>query len=319
VGGSALLARLAAGCDRLVVVDPRPPGALEPITPNDAFYVYSAFGTPAFDGEAHEVVLRHEDTELARFDLDLLLGLPDREKEHTLECIGARPYAQDIGNAVWSGLPLTEVLEVLAVEVPATAVGLRLVGVDGYHAGVPIEDLASPIWLVWRMNGDPIPAEHGFPARLLVPGRYGVKNVKWIEEIAFVDVPHLSYWTLQGWSEEAPYQPNTFVVAPVDGEVVSEGDHVTFVGTAFAGLDPIAQVEVSVDGGPYEPAEILYENGPSVWTLWTWDWVAGPPGDHQIQIRCTTASGAVSNDAPLGTMPLDGYNGSMAVGLRVSG
>jgi DMSO/TMAO reductase YedYZ molybdopterin-dependent catalytic subunit len=314
-----LLARLAAGCDRLVVVDPRPASALEPITPNEQFYVFSAFGTPEFDGETHETLVLHEDTEITRFDLDRLLALPDREREHTLQCIGSRPGLMNVGNAVWGGLPLTEVLDTWGIAIPPSAVGLRLVGVDGYHAGLPIEDLASPIWLVWRMNGELLPADHGFPARLLVPGRYGVKNLKWLSEIAFVDVPHVSYWTVRGWSEDAFYKPNTFVVAPLDGEQISEGDHVTFVGTAFAGTDEIDLVEVSVDGGPYEPAALTYSVGSSVWTLWSWDWVAGAPGDHTIQVRCTTASGAQSLDDPLGTSPMDGYNGSMAVGVRVSG
>jgi hypothetical protein len=146
-----------------------------------------------------------------------------------------------------------------------------------------------------------------------------VKNLKWLAEIAFVDVPHVSYWTTRGWSEEAAYRPNTFVAAPVDGEGVSEGDRVTFVGTAFAGTDPIVAVDVTADDGPFEPATITYEQGSSVWTLWSWDWVAGPKGDHTFRVRCTTASGAQSIDEPQGTEPLAGYNGSMSIALRVSG
>jgi hypothetical protein len=291
---------------------------LLPITPNDEFYVYSYSGRPSFDGVAHETLVLHEDTELARFDLAFLESLTAREREHTLQCIGARPRNQDIGNAVWGGLPLTELFDALGVAVPPTAVGLRLVGMDDYHAGVPISDLDSPIWIVWLMNGVPLPPDHGFPARLLVPGRYGVKNLKWIREIAFVDEPHVSYWTDAGWSEEAVYRPNTFVVSPIDGVEARTGELVRFVGTAFAGLDEITAVEVSLDGGPWEPAAIDYQNGPQIWTLWSWEWMASGEGDHTVQVRCTTASGAQSLEEHAGTSSLDGYNGSMTIGVRVS-
>jgi len=318
LGGSALLARLAAGCDRLVVLGPLAPELL-PITPNDEFYVYSYASTPSFEGATHQMLVLHEETELARFDLAFLSTLDAREREHTLECIGARPRNQDIGNAVWGGVPLTEVLDALGVSVPASAVGLRLVGMDDYHAGVPIEDLESPIWIVWLMNGVPLPMDHGFPARLLVPGRYGVKNLKWIREIAFVDEPHVSYWTATGWSEEAVYRPNTFVVSPIDGMEVRSGELVRFVGTAFAGLDEIASVEVRVDGGGWEPVALDYQNGPQVWTLWSWEWMASGEGDHTVQMRCTTVGGEQSVEVTEGTSTLAGYNGSMTIGVRVTG
>ena len=317
LGGSALIAPYVAGCDRLVVLGPLSPELL-PITPNDEFYVYSYAGTPSFDGEAHEMLLVHEDTELARFDLAFLSTLASREREHTLECIGARPRNQDIGNAVWGGVPLTELLDALGVSVPESAVGLRLVGMDDYDAGVAIEDLLSPIWIVWLMNGVPLPVEHGFPARLLVPGRYGVKNLKWIREIAFVDEPHVSYWTAVGWSEEAVYRPNTFVVTPIDGVEAKTGELVRFVGTAFAGLDEIGAVEVRVDGGSWQPATLDYQNGPQVWTLWSWEWMASGEGNHMVQVRCTTVAGEQSVAVAEGTSLLDGYNGSMTIGVRVT-
>ncbi len=318
LGGSALLARFVAGCDRLVVVGPQSPELL-PITPNDEFYVYTYAGTPSFDGSTHEMLVLHEQAELARFDLAFLTTLAAREREHTLECIGARPRNQDIGNAIWGGLPLTEVLDLLGVGVPPSAVGLRLVGMDDYHAGVPIEDLESPIWIVWRMNGVPLPVEHGFPARLLVPGRYGVKNLKWIREIAFVDELHVSYWTSTGWSEGAVYRPNTFVVSPLDGVEARTGEIVRFVGTAFAGLDEITSVDVRVDSGAWQPATLDYQNGQQVWSLWSWEWMASGEGDHTVQVRCTTVEGGQSVLVAEGTSLLDGYNGSMTIGVRVTG
>lgn len=313
LAGTAAFARVLQGCDRLVVIEPRDNPHLDPITPNDQFYTYSFGPKPDLDIQTHQTVIAHEDEELARFDLPFLESLQPMDKEHTLECIGTNPRVQRIGNAVWSGLPLIDVMDALGVAVPASAVGLRLVGADTYHAGIPIEDLTEgPVWLVWRMNGEPLPFLHGAPARLLVPGRYGMKNLKWLTEIAFVDEAHRSYWTTRGWSEPAPYLPNTLIVNPLDGVAVVPSEAVRFVGTAFAGEDPVVAVEVSVDGGAWQPANLDYAPGPAIWALWSWDWTP-QPGSHTVQVRCVTLSGAASVDDPGGTNRLNGYDGSMQI------
>jgi hypothetical protein len=133
------------------------------------------------------------------------------------------------------------------------------------------------------MNGVKLPPEHGYPARLLVPGRYGMKNPKWITSIDFVDKPFTGYWDQSGWSKAAPYQTNALVHVPPGnvpaGALVANG-------TAFAGSDPILSVEVSVDGGAWLPATIDYSPGPDIWTLWHHDMVL-EPGPHRLQARCT--------------------------------
>jgi hypothetical protein len=314
-------ARWLPGCDRLVVLGDADPGALRPITPNDEFYVYQVGGFPELDPEVHQIVVTDDDgadlVELARFDLALLRELPAREREHTLECVGARPTLQHLGNAVWRGLPLVEVFDALGVEVPADAVGMALFGADAYDAGIPIEDLeGAPVWLVWEMNGVPLPFAHGAPARLLVPGRYGMKNLKWPSELRFVREPHASFWTRYGWSEPAPYRPNTFVAGPPDGVEVVPGTEVRVVGTAFAGEDVVERVEFAVDGGAWREASLDYAPGQAgVWVLWSFVWPA-VEGDHTLQVRCTTRSGARSHPDPEGTRPLDGYDGSMQIRIR---
>jgi hypothetical protein len=272
--------------------------------------------------ETHRTVVNHETVVLASFDLAFVEALEAREKEHTLQCIGAGPGNLAISNAIWSGLPLVEIFDALGIEIPDDAVGLRIIGADAnaytgehYHAGLPVTELVEgPVWLVWRMNGEPIPPEHGAPYRLLVPGRYGVKNVKWPIEIAFVDTPHLSFWTPYGWDEEALYQPNALVVSPNDQVEVDAGTRVRFAGTAFAGSDPITTVEVSLDGGPFEEARLDYAGGPDTWVLWSWDWTASR-GEHTLQVRCTSASGARSRPEADGTDPWHGYDGSMQIAV----
>lgn len=319
MAGSTVLARWLAGCDRLVVLGTDDVAALDPITSNDDHYLYSVFGVPDVDPATHRTALLHEDLALGSLDLAFVEALPARDKEHTLQCIGSGPINLAISNAVWSGLPLIEVLEALGIAAPESAVGLRLVGADSnaytgehYHAGLPIEVLADA-WLVWRMNGEPLPLAHGAPYRLLIPGRYGVKNVKWPVEIVFVDTPHLSFWTPYGWDEEAKYLANAFVVSPTDRVEVEGGKRIRFAGTAFAGVDPVASVEISVDGGEWEAATLDYSAGPDIWVLWSWDWVAGPLGEHTVQVRCTTESGARSEPNPEGTDPWHGYDGSMQI------
>ena len=177
MAGSTVLARWLGGCDRLVVLGSDDVKVLDPITSNEDHYVYSVFGVPDVDPATHQTALLHEDLALGTLDLAFLESLPARDKEHTLQCIGSGPINLAISNAVWSGLPLIEVLDALGIAVPESAVGLRFVGADRnaysgeqYHAGLPIELLAdgplpgrspgdSPLWIVWRMNGEPVPLE----------------------------------------------------------------------------------------------------------------------------------------------------------------
>jgi DMSO/TMAO reductase YedYZ molybdopterin-dependent catalytic subunit len=317
--GAAAAAGLAA-CDTDAPADKRLDalaGPVDPITPNEDFYVTSCCGTPTVDGAAWALSVRDDTGERATIDLAWLESLITRDREHTLECIGGGPFHLAIGNAVWSGLPLAELLEALGVEVPADAVELIFTSADDYTTALPVADLTLPVWLVWRMNGAPLPPEHGYPARLLVPGRYGMKNPKWIVEMAFSTdpEPYLGFWETRGWSNPAPYKPNALIHDPDRAATVPAGP-VRVSGTAFAGSDPVVAVDVRIDGGDWQPAVIDYAPGPDVWTLWHFDWEA-EPGEHAVQARCTTASGAQSLGADV-SAPLEGYDGSMEIAVEVT-
>ena len=318
VGASAAL----ASCDRLDVPEgtdtalPAPGDVWPPITPNDDFYVTSCCGTPEIDRAAWTLAIGDDAKRLGTLDLAALEAMAAREKEHTLECIGATPSFRSIGNAFWSGLPLVEILDALGVTVPASAVEIVFTGADEYETSIPIGDLDKPIWLVWKMNGEPLPDRHGAPARILTPGRYGIKNPKWVTEIRFVTEPFLGFWERLGWSNSAEYRANTFFMSPSASAVLTAGP-VRFLGTAFAGSDPVARVEVSTDGGEHwEDAEITYQNGPDVWTLWAYDWDA-VAGEYEIQVRATTESGKQSSLDPDGAEDWGGYDGSMRIDVSV--
>ncbi len=316
--GATLMVSGAAGCENITLVDEREGETIDPVTSNELFYTYACCGPPAdLTNDNWVCSIQAGTTELAQLDTARLETFEVQEREHTLQCIGGNPSAQLISNAIWGGLPLRDVLDELGVEVPASAVGMRLVGHDDYHAGLPIEVLdAGPIWLVWEMNGEPMPFMHGAPARLLVPGHYGVKNLKWLKEIAFVNVPHVSYWTEFSWDEEAKYNANGFIATPADGITLRPEGSIRFIGTAHAGSDPVELVEIRLDDGPWEPATLDYNPGADRWTLWSWEW-SPDNGDHTIKVRVTTASGAMSSDDPAGTDQFMGYDGSMEIGITV--
>jgi len=282
------------------------PGAYTPITPNEQFYITSCCGNPVVDATTWALSILNRGVEITSVDYLTLRNLPARKKEHTLECISAGSGYLAISNAIWTGLPLVEVFDAIGVRVSAGTIEMVFRSVDGYSASLPVSDLQKPAWLVWLMNGVDLPPEHGYPARLLVPGRYGMKNPKWITSIDFVDQPFTGYWDRQGWSKEAPYQTNTMVHVPRDdvpaGAIVASG-------TAFAGSDPIASVEVSVDGGEWLPATLDYAPGPDIWTLWHHDMVL-EQGPHTIQARCTTQSGSKTSPSADATDYLAGFDGS---------
>ena len=329
-----LLARLAATSAAASLVACAPDGqsspddtgpfansdvVIPPIVPNEEHYITSCCATPEVDGASWQMQLFDAVAEvpvaLGTLTLAGLQALPGRQREHTLMCISAGPNNQRISNAIWTGLPLTEVFATYGVSVPEGTVAIRFDSADGYSTAIPVSDLALPVWLVWQLNGVDIPAEHGFPVRLLVPNRYGMKNPKWITSLTFLRETYLGFWETRGWSDSAEYRPNALIRYPRETDTLVEGP-LTLVGTAYAGSDPVVKVEVSIDGTWVE-ATIDYQNGPDTWALWHFDWEA-TPGAHTLQARCTTESGRMSDVLPEPPFDGAGYGGSMEVGVEIA-
>lgn len=290
---------------------------IPPITANENHYITSCCGTP---DESPGWMLQFVDhgKPMVSFTLAELNALPAKTREHTLECIGTSPYGQAISNAIWTGLPLQELLAAKKAIVP-DAPFIKITALDDFSTGLPASDLAKPLWIVWLMNGAPLPKEHGYPVRMLVPGRYGMKNPKWIKTIEFGDTAYLGFWETKGWSDSAVYKPNTFIKFPVEGTPLAVGK-TRVQGTAYAGSDPVTKVDIRVDTGPWQPAVFDYSKGADIWTLWHFD-VQLPKGTHLIQARCTTASGAQSSEKAAGSNAGDGagYDGSMQILVEVKG
>lgn len=322
----AAMSAAIAACDRVVVevrddgvfVDASGHPYIPEITPNASFYVYNVFSQPEVDPTSWRLRFHDRGAELGTIDQAFLDTLPARDVELTLQCIGASVVSRRIGNAVWTGLPLAEVLAAAGISgPPAGTVEIVLRGADDYHASVPVEDYEdAPIWLVWGMNGEALSPEHGAPARLMIPGRYGIKNLKWITSIGWVDRVHEGYWDRYGWSHTGEYKVCGFIHVPSWHDEVRSP--VTVLGSAFAGRDPIVSVELTDDGGKtWMPCTLDYNPGADRWTLWSFVWRPRQKGDQEIQVRATTAGGQVTVMDPGGSNGLNGYDGGQLLPLVV--
>jgi len=326
--GGTLLGAAAAGvalpaCDTLSIPPPTDPGPISGITPQSGFYVQSCCGTPDVDPDTFvmECINAGTGDVLGSIDKAFVEAIASPQmKEHTLQCIGSGPRFLFVSNAVWTGLPLIDVLDLAGITVPADAVEIVFFAADGYDTSIPISDLDTPMWLVWRMNDEPLSATHGAPFRFLVPGRYGTKNPKWVERLEFSPIPHTGYWERQGWSNEATYRPNALTLSPSAYAVVGAGGAVRVQGSAFAGPDPVTRVEwTDDDGATWQDAEITYvSENPHTWRLWSLEFTPGGPGDYFIRTRVTTESGAMSEDSADGTDRFGGFNGGMEIRLVVT-
>ena len=325
--GGAGAVGLLAGCDSLEL----PPVTLGETWPavsaNEDFYVQSASGTPELDPSSLVLQILDRGQPVGTLTLDAVQALTPREREHTLQCIGSNPRVLYIDNALWSGLPFREVLEELGIPVPEGALELVFRCSDDYHTSIPASDLDGlspetgsdePLWLVWRMNGEPLALAHGAPFRFLTPGRYGTKNPKWPISLDFSDEPHTGFWEGRGWSNEATYRTNSLVLGPPTMSVVGEGA-VRVLGSAFAGPRDIDRVEVTVDGGAtWTEAEIDYQPGGHVWTLWSYEWILEGPGIYELQVRAWDVDGGATSLDPDGTDQRSGFDGGMVLELTVT-
>jgi DMSO/TMAO reductase YedYZ molybdopterin-dependent catalytic subunit len=210
------------------------------------------------------------------------------EQYATLECI-SNPVGGDlIGNARWKGVRLRTVLEQAGVQPTVRDVVLR--AADDYSDSIPLDRaLRDGTLLVYEMNDAPLTPTHGFPVRLLVPGIYGMKNVKWITRIELVDYDYKGYWQQRGWDDRAEYKTMSRIDTP-HGSASRAG--ATIAGIAFAGDRGISQVEVSTDGGAtWAPAEIKAPLSPYSWVLWQHRWTPSRAGKVDVQVRATDGRG----------------------------
>lgn len=262
------------------------------ITPTGELYVQSYSRVPQVDPQAWRLQIHGLVERPTELSLDDVHAFPKIEAVRTLECIGNPVGGPLIGNVAWAGFEAAGLWEQVGIK--PEALRARFSAEDEYSTSVELKWITQPgVVMVYEMNGAPLPPEHGFPLRILMPGLYGQKMPKWIREIEFIDEPHHGYWETRGWSDVASVQTNSILRQPQSLERVSSG-RVPVFGVAFAGLRRITAVEVRVDEGEWLPAELLQDPSSLVWTQWSINWEADA-GSHRLAVRATDEDGFVQS------------------------
>jgi hypothetical protein len=224
--------------------------------------------------------------------LEEIRALPRVESMRTLECIGNPVGGSLIGNVVWGGVEAAGLWEQVGIRPQARRA--KFEAEDDYATSVDLTWVTQPgVLLVYEMNDEPLPPEHGWPLRILMPGLYGQKMPKWIRDIEFIDYDHRGYWEQRGWSDVASVQTNSIIQQPRGLEQAPPGS-IPVWGVAFAGLRRITRVEVRVDDGEWRSAELLQDQSPLVWTQWSFDWPADG-GRHKVSVRAADETGFVQS------------------------
>ncbi|MBE7701754.1 molybdopterin-dependent oxidoreductase [Oerskovia sp. Sa1BUA8] len=298
------------------------PGITPYVTPNDDFYrIDTALRVPEVnpdDWRLRVVGLVEEEVELTFAEL---LALPLVEHATTLTCVSNEVGGNLVGNAVWLGYPLRDLLARARPHADADMVLSR--SADGWTASTPLDVLTDPgreSLLAVGMNGEPLPLAHGFPVRMVVPGLYGyVSATKWVVELKvtrFAD--DVAYWSTRGWSERGPIKTSSRIDVPRAGATVSPGaaGDVVVAGVAWSQHTGVAGVEVRVDEGEWEQAELAATVSADTWRQWTWTWASPAAGSHRLAVRATDTDGTVQTSTEAPPAP-DGSSGWDAIEVRV--
>ena len=258
------------------------------ITPQSEFYSISK-NLEAFDPKLSEAKWSLKVTGLVKnprsYTLTELKAQPQTNLEATMLCISNAVGGGLIGNAIWNGSSLRRLLEGVGIDPKARFVNWR--AADGYIESLPLAAaLEDGVLLVHGWNGQPLSQKHGFPLRVLIPGRLGMKQPRWITEIELSDKPAVGYWVERGWSKDAFVQTMSRIDTPSESAVnLIAADLKEVNGIAFAGERTITKVEVTVDGGAnWLEAELLPRRSKHAWQIWRVAWQP-QTGSHQLAVR----------------------------------
>lgn len=311
--GDQVVGRRGGGAQRSYAGVPTPE-----ITPTQDFYVVSKnLFDPRVDAGRWRLRVGGP---AARGELELkvddLPQLPAQEQFVTMQCISNEVGGDLISSALWTGFPLRTLLE--SVEPLPSAKFVAFRSWDDYTESLPLDfALREQVMLAYGMNGEPLSFKHGFPLRLLAPGKYGIKHPKWITDIALLEDEVFGYWQVRGWTQDARMKTSARIDVPAPGQSVEEG-LVRIYGIAFSGDRGIQRVEVSTDRGDrWNEAVLRPPLSPFTWALWHYDTTVVPDnGRFNVLARATDGSGETQTPFPAPPAP-DGADGWPAVSVRV--
>jgi DMSO/TMAO reductase YedYZ molybdopterin-dependent catalytic subunit len=262
------------------------------LVPSDRFYrIDTALLVPQVDARSWRLSVDGLVEQPFEITFDELLAMSTVEEAVTLSCVSNEVGGSLVGNARWQGVPLRQLLDRAGVQPGATQVVGK--SVDGFTAGFPTEAAydGRVALVAVGMNGEPLPVNHGFPARLVVAGLYGyVSATKWLREIRLTRLEDFDgYWIPRGWAKQAPVKTQSRIDVPRAGNAIPPG-RTAVAGVAWAPTRGIARVEVQIDDGPWEQARLGDVVSKNTWVQWLYEWDA-PPGRHTITVRATDGTG----------------------------
>jgi DMSO/TMAO reductase YedYZ molybdopterin-dependent catalytic subunit len=300
LGGLGLLAGMTGGCDSVGSVFGRmfamPPRDTLYFTPNDKFYVVNYMDSPFnvsrdLNQEQWRLSIKGDVKRPMTLGWRDVLNRESFDQVSTLMCIDTLPGGDSLGNAMWRGISLKKLLQDAgADEEMARDVIFR--AADGYDDSIPFtRAMQDDVMLAYLMNGEKLPKEHGFPLRLIVPGLYGIKNVKWIIEIEVYAGDYKGYWQRKGWTDDGTIKIFSRIDSPGHYQALQGPEH-TFRGIAFGGPNSISTVELSFDAGKtWHEAEIEPPLSPYSWVIWSYHWRPPKSGKFQVVVRATDTKG----------------------------
>lgn len=286
------------------------------ITPNGEFYrIDTVLSFPRANRNSWAVEIKGMvDTPLT-FTYDQLQALPQVERVVTLCCVSNEVGDEYVGNAIWRGVLLADLFAQAGVQAGAQQVFST--SLDGWTCGFPVELALDgrDAMIALGMNGTTLPLEHGWPARLVVPGLYGyVSATKWLSTIELTTWDREGYWIPRGWARLGPVKTQSRIDVPRGGSSIPAGTQ-KIAGIAFAQHTGIAKVEVRINDGDWQEARLGSEVTDDAWRQWVLDWQA-PAGKHRIAVRATDKSGYTQTDERAPVAP-DGATGHHTVGVTV--
>ena len=294
------------------------PGLSSFITPNDSFYrVDTALLLPQVDPATWQLRIHGMVQRELTITFAELLKRPLIEDYVTLTCVSDPVSGPYVGNAKWLGASLAALIR--QARPLAGASQLLCTSVDGFTSGTPLEVVLDgrDALLAVAMNGTALPVEHGFPARMVVPGLYGyVSATKWVTDIEVTTFAAASaYWVQRGWSQQAPIKTESRIDVPAGGTSLRPG-RTPVAGVAWAQHKGIAAVEVRVDRGPWHQARLAAVPDIDTWRQWVWEWPA-TPGNHLLEARATDQTGYTQTPVQAPPPP-NGASGYPSAAVTVS-
>ena len=293
-------------------------GVSPEITPVANFYIVSKnFGDPVVDEHGWSLSVGGAVDKPLKLSLADLRALPSATEYVTLACISNNVGGELISTGSFTGVRLRDLLANANPRVNGTWAAFK--ARDGYAESLPMSLIggAPEILVAYDLDGAPLPNAHGFPARILLPGHYGMKGPKWLDSIDLVDHESGGFWEAQGWDHNAVVKTTARFDVPANGDIVKIGA-IFLAGVAFAGTRGISKVEFSTDGGRnWSSADFKAPLSPLTWVLWSATWTPGSEGAYQLQVRATDGTGAMQDSKSTPSYP-NGASGYHTIQVNVS-